>query len=135
MRLSTTLLALAAILLQTTVSATSAEVTRGTTKGGWVGIAAAPDKRVFRDTASTMDAARSQVGSECETATRRDCDVIAVPDDIDEWGVVAINCTDSGKPPASFVAGSDEDKELQIAQDKAGKAGYSPGSCATIYRE
>jgi hypothetical protein len=128
MRLSTTLLALAAILLQTTVSATSAEVTRVTTKGGWVGIAAAPDKRVFR-------AARSQVGSECETATRRDCDVIAVPDDIDEWGVVAINCTDSGKPPASFVAGSDDDKELQIAQDKAGKAGYSPSSCATIYRE
>jgi hypothetical protein len=135
MRLSTALLVLAAISLQTTVSATSAEVTRVTTKGGWVGIAAAPDKRVFRDTASTVDAARSQAGSECEAATHLDCDVIAVPNDIDEWSVVAINCTASGKPAASFVAGSDDDKEEQIAQDKAGKAGYSPDSCATIYRE
>jgi hypothetical protein len=50
------------------------------------------------------------------------------------WDVVAINCTDSGLPGASFLGGSILDKEAHIAYSRAHNAGYDPINCVTIFK-
>ncbi len=130
----------AAVSLQATIStASAAEVTptiiprAPVSTTDWIGIAASSNKRVFRITnQSTADASRNEAKTECENTSGRDCDAIAVPS---SWDIFAINCTGPGKPPNSFVAGSLQDQEMQIAYSRASRAGYDPSNCIKIYSE
>jgi hypothetical protein len=94
----------------------------------WNGWAAAQG-RVFRQGADDEDVARSLARTECERATGRSCrGAIAIPDD-GSWAVSVLYCGNT----ASFVGGSPLGNARDVAEEKAGRAGFSPRDCAQIY--
>jgi len=93
----------------------------------WVGYAAAPSARVFRATNAVGEvAARTQARAECERATGRTCNAIAVPVD---WPVVVLNCANK----VSFVGGSPLGNAVDVARLKAQRAGFYADECIQVY--
>lgn len=100
----------------------------GTT--GWLGFAVSPNRRVFKSEAQQGEIrARNIAKNECETATLRTCSVIAVPESAD---VSAVGCTYGGRSE-SFVGGSAQNAQNQIALDKARNNGFPSSSCIEFY--
>jgi hypothetical protein len=96
----------------------------------WVGLAAAPNGRVFKLDASTESLAQSAARTECEQTSGRTCRVIAVPA---QWDVVVLQCSGAGRSEA-FFGGSMEGGAGWIAHKKARQNGFSETQCRQIYQ-
>jgi len=93
----------------------------------WVGWAVAPTGRTFKgDSSASEDDARARAKRGCEQAVGRTCSAIAVPSD---WGVASVNCT----PSASFIGGSSLGNAVDVAREKADRAGFYGAGCAQVY--
>jgi hypothetical protein len=100
------------------------------TAANWLGFAASPNQRVFKSEAlQTETAARNAAKYECETTTLRTCKVIAVTENAD---VSAVGCRYGGRSE-SFLGGSTQNAQKQIALKKADEEGFPPSSCVEIY--
>jgi hypothetical protein len=103
-----------------------------TTGALWVGYAASPNRRIFRSGAQREEGgARSSAKTECETTTLRTCSVISVPEGTD---ISAVGCGYNGRSE-SFVGGSTQDHQRQIALDKARVRNFPSSSCVEFYSE
>lgn len=121
-------------LIPSLVSA--AEVTPQSSRGpivgttGWLGFAVSPNRRVFKSEPREVENdARNIAKNECERTTLRTCSVIAVPESAD---VSAVGCTYGGRSE-SFVGGSSQDAQTDIALGKARDRGFPASSCVEFY--
>jgi hypothetical protein len=136
---SGSILAAAAVVLTLIPSLVSAEEVTPQSRGGgikgnssttWLGFAVSPNRRVFKSPGLQGEAsARNSARSECEVTTLRTCSAIAVPESAD---VAVVGCTYNGRSD-SFVGGSAQNLEMQIALGKASDKGFPASSCVEIY--
>jgi hypothetical protein len=133
------ILALAAVSLQAGTPAASARETQTQVAyigadllvTEWIGIAASPNKRVFKVTNQRNEAAaRNAAKFECEQASGRTCTAIAVPM---SWDVVVMSCTRQGQSPVSFVGGSGQGAATEVVLGKAYAANFYPSNCIQVY--
>lgn len=123
------LIAIASIIA--TTAAVSARETTFALTTDWVGVAAAPNKRVFEtQNGSTEAGARAAAKYECEQTTGRTCSAIAVPA---SWDAVVLSCSAPGLPTASFIGGSGQGYARDVALQKANAAGFDAYDCTEIY--
>ncbi len=98
----------------------------------WFGYAVSPNRRIFRSPGLGDEvSARSNAKTECETTSLRTCSVIAVPEGTD---VSAVGCTHNGRSE-SFVGGSNQSHQRQIAFNKARAQSFPASSCVEFFSE
>jgi hypothetical protein len=96
----------------------------------WLGFAVSANRRAFKSAPQQDEiGARNIAKHECETATLRTCSVIAVPESAD---VSAVGCAYSGKSE-SFLGGSTQNGQTQIALNKARDRGFPKSTCVEFY--
>jgi hypothetical protein len=102
----------------------------GTTGALWLGFAVSPNRRVFKSEPQQGEiGARNIAKNECETTSLRTCSVIAVPESAD---VSAVGCTYGGRSE-SFLGGSAQNAQTQIALGKARNRGFPESTCVEFY--
>jgi hypothetical protein len=100
------------------------------TGASWLGFAVSPNRRAFKSEPQQGEIrARNIAKNECETTTLRTCSVIAVPEGAD---VSAVYCSYSGRSE-SFVGGSAQNAQKEIALGKARDRGFPEYSCVEFY--
>lgn len=101
---------------------------------GWLGFAVSPDQRLFKSAPQKGEiSARTIAKNECETTTLRTCSAIAVPES-SGVDVSAVGCTYNGRSE-SFLGGSAQNKQTQIALGKAREKKFPESSCVEFYSQ